>query len=223
MPDFYGFEVLGDSGLVQLSDKAFDLTWQNVATLNGTGDFSGDFLAVEPQQGQTFYPIMLDMPIVSSGPPYPQQNPDKLQRYGGQGRVHYFGYDKGTAGENYGLQVFNDAGEVTFSSNRLSIDILESVYIYDIREDLKANNNQYITRIYVGDKKAAVILTGMPLLLEKNSRNHFDGYSVSFSREGSYITVRYFKFKESFMPSFLGFRYTSRASLQFLVIDLKGF
>ncbi|WP_296201979.1 hypothetical protein [Psychrobacter sp. UBA3962] len=224
MADYHGFQVLSERGDVQLSDKAYDITWQNATELKGEGEFSGDFIAVEPRDGETFYPFPLKLRIGgwSDDTVFADINPDKIQMYKGSGRVHFFGYTTTPpVGENFGLQVFNENKELTFSSGMLSLDILEVVEVDDVR----INTNSVISRHFVGDRKVAIVPLGNPFLMvrEGDKYDHFDVWSASFSREGQYIVTKYIKSRESYIPSFIGFRYTSRSSLQFLIIDLKGF
>lgn len=94
-----------------------------------------------------------------------------------------FGWDVPTSSE--GMEIFNELGELVFSSSSKPLKVLDfvSMNISGVSGDV------IFTKTYTG-KSVAIIPSQIPYNWERNNQN-LRGYSTLFNINGSSISVRY--------------------------------
>lgn len=116
-----GFEIINDKGEVQVTSEAPLLTFDSSYDISGKTDVPAKIIALAPNMG-------------GKRVNWSWGFKKDYSTFVGQG--HAFTFDYGLPPEstaNYGIEVFDAAGNLTFSSGQRAMRIVEQVNIPDVR------------------------------------------------------------------------------------------
>lgn len=212
-----GFEVTNDSGGKQVIDTAPLITFKDKFTIiegnNDNGYLLYDNLfALKPSQGSTVLINNFLKKYVNQVTYY------KLK---GSGEVIRFneGVPPTSNSDRFGLEVYNDLGVLQFSSNQKPLNILDVVYINDIRpEEYTLEGRRFYWSKNYGSKEVAVMMIAAPIWGEKP---HFmttaaakRGNTLYFEAEIEHSDKAVFDYSGNPYPLW---------SLHALVLDVTGY
>lgn len=201
------FETYSESGRLQISDEAVGLTISSIETIKPYyTHHKHKFYALQPKSGEA----------ISTTNYYWKSMDGIFGSHMGEGRVFIFSYDyTPPPSTNYGIEVYDKDGRVTFSSNMLTVDILEVVDVEDARQ-LGSGVNGTFYRKYFGDDNLAVIPVYLPEWGDGDSL-----YTVAFTiRDGYLLTTRLPVLR---IPDAVFDPPKNKLPCKFIVIDTKGY
>lgn len=188
-----GLEITNDYGRKQVIDTAPILTLSDKKIVDNTAFKISDELyvstarvtALAPSEGQA-------MTIVNSDSarggidPYTGARMQYFVR--GKGEVFIFQETQPITSSSFGLEVYNERGEIQFSSNQKPLRILDFIDIADIRQhgDTLGSIRRYWNKSYPG-KKIATIVSRYPIWYN-------NGYYITaamFKRGSAYSVEAY--------------------------------
>ncbi len=196
-----GFLLYDNYGRKQVTDNAIDLVYKNKVLVNGYL-YNDDFIvALQPAINKKIY-----------------------RRYGyskhnvaGNGYLYTFNFNYNSSTKNkYGLEVYDENGNLTFTSNLLSLNIIDDVYIENINETYRMLDGEtsYFSKSY-GSTDIAVIPLISPTWLSSGNELTESYYfkngclRVSFAIRSDDVGGRRLK--------------TEAYALHFLVIDTSNY
>lgn len=203
-----GFEVYDDSGRLQASDKSYDLSIVKSQAINGKINILESMVALENAGNEwAFLQLWRDnadegIPVIAKG----------------QGIVHSF--DAATyPSTNFGLEVYDDAGKVTFSSRLKSCNVIDFVTIPDIF----AITSGAVFSKYYGGLRVAVVPIKIPYYAVRNPNDssYRSLATMGFKTTGSTVIVDQCIDVVKGLPSSIGFKYPSE--LVFMVINVTNY
>lgn len=137
--------------------------------------------------------------------------------YSGSFTFNYYVFDKMTIGGTYGLELYNSAGQLTFTSNQAPLSLIYA--------GMAPNNNTGGT-ITIGDmygKTCAVMLSGPRLEQQGISGNGWAGYAESIKPLTNGVEVfwleEWFAFHDGVVGNTI---YTQGGQSMILVADVTG-
>lgn len=205
-----GFEVYDDSGRLQASDKTYDLSITSTHTINGKFPVRKSMVALEStQSGWAFLGLWRDIG---------EEDIENMAK--GDGVVHVFEY-KVVAGANFGLEVYDEQGGLTFSSNLKSCNVIDFVSIPNI---FNSNVGDGLTfNKYYGNRRVAVIPVKLPYYAVRNPNNSINNSlaTMGFNTADGSVKVGTVIDMEIFLPTSIAFQYPTE--LVFMVIDVTNY
>lgn len=202
-----GFEVYSDNGTLQASDKHYDLSRSRTQKYSGDVEFYDRIYAIEPDNTKGVnVKFISDPPVLT-------------QAVQGNGTLHIFEFGHVPRGK-MGLEVYDEAGLLTFSSDLRSCNVIDFIDIPNY-ENMSGSNGALSTKDY-GVSRFAIIPIRIPFmaLASDNFNTHHLG-TLSFIKNGTTLEIRRVISERDYLPSFLGFVYPKR--LSFAVIDVTNF
>lgn len=178
-----GLEVINEHGRKQVIDTAPILTLSDKKIVDNTAFKISDELYVTTARVTALAPSDAQAMTVVHGnstrggiDPYTGARMQYFVR--GKGEVFIFQETQPITGSGFGLEVYNERGEIQFSSNQKPLRILDFIDIADIRQhgDTLGGIRRYWNKSYPG-KKIATIVSRYPIWYE----------------EGYYMTAAMFK------------------------------
>ncbi len=113
-----GFIIYDNHGRKQVTDNAIDLVYKNKILINGYFDNNYLITALQPLESKKIY-----------------RRTFACDQFYGNGYLYEFDFNYTVSSSNkYGLEVYDEKGNLTFTSNLLSLNIIDDVYIEDIRQ-----------------------------------------------------------------------------------------
>lgn len=143
------FQVIAENGKVQLNDTDPVASLIRTFTVNGEVNNENPLLfALEPST------------TANTDILHAKDDPYRPRRFKGMGEVHVFDLRPTATPTKLGLEIYDAAGKLTYSSNRRTLNILDAVTIDDIRNNLSFTNGRpkYWSKNY-GAKKVAVVFS----------------------------------------------------------------
>lgn len=159
-----GFEVTNDNGSVQVIDTAPLITLKDTFTVI-TSDIDKGYISYEYLYA--YKPANGSALLTNS---FLKKNVNGVLRSRIVGQGEIVRYNEGAAplgGERFGLEVYDDKGELQFSSNQKPLKVLDVVYNNDIRttETVVNGRRTYWSKNY-GNLEVATIIMGQPTWAE---------------------------------------------------------
>lgn len=137
-------------------------------------------------------------------------------------KVESFNFGWNVPSPSEGLEIFNELGELVFSSNSKPLKVLDFVSM----NISGVSGSEIFTKNYAG-KSVAIIPSQIPYNWERNNQN-LRGYSTIFTINGSNISVRYGIAKEwyAYAGSLTGSASRNdvfQPYVNFLVVDVTNY
>lgn len=205
-----GFEVYDDLGRTQASDKAYDLSISAEYVITSRTLINKDMLALESAPDER---IFLGF--------YRETGEEGISNIvKGKGKAHVFEYGQ-VLSANLGLEVYDEVGKLTFSSNLKSCNVIDFVSIPNIFNS-DAGGGLTFSKYY-GGKRVAVIPIKLPYFAVRNPQNSVINMlaTMGFDTTGGYVRVGRSVDEENFLPSSMQFQYPTE--LVFMVIDVTNY
>ncbi len=140
-----GFSLYDTHGRKQVTDNAIDLVYKHKIVVNDYLENNDLVVALQPNANKKIYRLDTVGRIKN--------------RISGYGYLYVFDFNYTSSAENkYGLEVYDKNGNLTFTSNLLSLNIIDDVYIENINETYRILNGEtsYFSKNY-GSTDIAVI------------------------------------------------------------------
>lgn len=197
------FEVYDDSGKVQLRDTDPVIALTKRINVTSKITHSEKLFALLPSNVPNTY--------LMSGNGY-----RSVVFFNGIGTVLVFENTPTPTSEKYGLEIYSPTGLLTYSSNQKCLNILDRVYVNNIKDvrSTVSGRERFWAKKYSG-KEVAIVIIRQPLYMQNgdemtNCVYTQNGYLVV----GSAINIA--------NPAFGG-GLISRYILEFLVVDVTGY
>lgn len=202
-----GFEVYSDSGKIQASDKHYDLSRSRVQSYSGRIEFSDRIYAIEPNVNKGVnVGFVFDPPTLT-------------QAVQGDGKLHVFEFGH-ISQSNFGLEVYDANGKLTFSSNLRSCNVIDFIDVPDYT-NMSASGSVLFSKSYTA-LRIAIIPTRIPFFaLSSPDFGYFHLGTLSFIKRGDRLEIERVVSEYNGLSSFVGFIYPTR--LSFAVIDVTNF
>lgn len=202
-----GFEVFSDKGVLQASDKHYDLSRSRFQDYNGRIEFSDRIYAIEPNANKGVNVGFIFDP------------PTLIQAVQGDGKLHVFEFGH-VPQSSFGLEVYDDAGKLTFSSNLRSCNVIDFIDVPNYT-NMGGTGNVLFSKNYTA-QRIAIIPTRIPFFaLSSPDFGYFHLGTLSFIRRGDRLEIERVVSEYNALSSFVGFEYPTRVS--FAVIDVTNF
>lgn len=202
-----GFEVYSDNGTLQASDKHYDLSRSRTQKYSGDIEFHDRVYAIEPDNTKGVNVKLLEGLTVMT------------QAVQGSGTLHIFEFGHAPNG-NMGLEVYDEAGLLTFSSNLRSCNVIDFIDVPDYT-NMGEVGGVFFTKQYDAARFAIIPIRIPFMALKSDTPNYNHLGTLSFMRNGNRLEIRRLVSQYDELSSFLGFVYPKR--LSFAVIDVTNF
>lgn len=202
-----GFEVYSDIGTLQASDTHYDLSRSRTQKYSGDVVFHDRIYAIEPDSNKGVNVKFVDNPPVLT------------QAVQGNGTLHIFEFGHVPKGA-MGLEVYDEAGLLTFSSDLRSCNVIDFIDVSDYR--YMGGSGDILFSKFYSSSRFAIIPIRVPFFAIGSSAyidNHLG--TINFIRTGNQLVLKSVISQREALPHIVPFIYPKRIS--FAVIDVTNF
>lgn len=202
-----GFEVYGDNGTLQASDKHYDLSRSRTQKYSGDVVFYDRIYAIEPDNTKGVnVKFISDPPVLT-------------QAVQGNGTLHIFEFGHVPKGK-MGLEVYDEAGLLTFSSDLRSCNVIDFIDVPDYT-NMGEVGGVFFSKQYDAARFAIIPIRIPFMALKSDTPNYNHLGTLSFMKNGNRLEITRLVSQYNELSSFVGFIYPKR--LSFAVIDVTNF
>lgn len=207
MSGYSGFEIIDNSGRKQVSDTFYSATLTDILPINDRVRLHSKFYALQPTSStETIQPAL--------------ELGGDLAMVDGVGNVCLFDFAMTPQPTSFGIEVFDDNGKVTFSSNMVALDVIDVIEYSDVTAH-RDSNGVYFRRSYPSGVVPAVLPLRTPFWAIKGNHDWLaDLATIGYCVNGSeLIAKRGMALAQGWFPSPFEFYRGYKA----IVIDVKKY
>ena len=213
-----GLEVTNENGRKQVVDSAPLLTYMSKTT--GINDNNKEWvdpratIGLSPAEGKSLITrfVLTDRLIT-----YEDGSKARQELSKGEGSFYFFEYGVAPTATSFGLELFNEQGELQFSSNQKPLRLLDVIDVDDIRNHRTSTNgfNGYCAKTFP-NKDIAVIMINYPVW-----QNHDKLMTAAPTKRG--YTITFEDFIEDQNSDLIGAGVYSAWNLKALIVDVTNY